>query len=141
MWQRVIAFFVMSACFSAYVSPQSFLDSASGLVNSIANDLSGLELEIQELKENLLNAENNLKMSGQSQKNLEQILSGKEQLLESLDELLQKRETTLNQLSILLDEQQQQFQKSRQRSRFWLIALAALSAALMGSTIGLAISK
>jgi septal ring factor EnvC (AmiA/AmiB activator) len=131
----------MLLCCSSFVLPQSHLDSAVGLVGSIAEDLAGLDREIQGLRENLMNAENNLRKSAQSQQDLELILSGKEQLLESLDELLQRREMTLDLLSARLDEQQRQFQKSRQKYRFWLIALGVLSAGLTGSTIGLALSR
>jgi len=139
MCQRVIAFIVIFVCGSASLLPQSHLDLAVGLADSIAEDLAGLDREIHGLRESLLNAENNLNRSAQSQQDLEQILNGKELLLGSLDELLQRREKTLVQLSLRLDEQQRQFQKSRQRSRFWLIALGILSAGLTGSTMGLAI--
>ena len=141
MCHRVIAFFVMSVFCSVSVWPQSLLDSAAGLADSIAGDLTMLETEIQELQENLLNAENSLKKSVESQQSLEQILNGKELLLASLDEQLQKQKTTLDRLSKLQEEQQQQFQKSRQKYQFWLIVLGVLSAVLTGSTIGLAISK
>ena len=141
MCQRVIAFILIFVCGPASLLPQSHLDLAVGLVDSIAEDLASLDREIQGLRESLLSAENNLRTSAQSQQDLESISNGKEQLLENLDELLLKREKTLNQLSLRLDEQQQQFQKSRQNYRFWLIVLGTLSAALTGSTIGLAISR
>lgn len=141
MWQRVIAFIVMVFFGSASLWSQSSLELAVGLVNSITGDLEVLDSEISELRGNLTSAENSLIQSEQSRQDLERTLNGKEQLLGSLDELLQKRENTLDQLSALLEKQQQQYLKSRQKSRFWLIVLGILSAGLMSSTIGLAISK
>ena len=141
MWHRVIAFMLMFVFGCASLWPQSYLDLAVGLADSIAEDLAGLDREIQELRGSLMSAEDSLSRSEQSQADLEKILNGKEQLLMSLDELLLKREKTLEQLSARLDAQQRQYQKSRQRYRFWLIVLGVLSAGLTGSTVGLAINK